>query len=454
MRPPPPHVGGASIEQVANAALALQERLDELGSRSIVVPVKYGTKEPAIAEHKGGAWSRLDAIKWFAGYIYRPVFLGVLLMDEFVIDFDTNDLYKSMCKTFPELKEAPTERTKKGMHVFFRRTPEMETMTDGPLRDPKTHEKLNIDFKTHTNSMHNGEFTKGLVVVTPSTDKSWLPGRSIHEVPVPYPSDALVAWIRERLRVRKIKASIGQEHVPSKGAVAEPPLSYVIGGVAARVAGFDELVIKPIDSCDKADVVRKLDGELKSRISYWASSAFSGFSFKAGGQCPCCGRSRPHNNQYYTVHRPDGVRRLHNHGCPNGMIVPYTVTSTAAYQNRWRAAADIAFKKVSPALAEALSPCVAGLSDRTAVAAWFDTDTGVFYAELRTPAGLPEFAAVGIDSELGPSWIERSNFASMRVSERPNSFGDLGTKFGARKVNPEPEEFEKFKAELRSELDV
>lgn len=395
-----------AVEAAANAGIALQERLDVLGCKSIAVPIKWKTKNPAVPEHKGGAWTRQDSMRYFMGFKTTPYCLGILLDDDmFVLDFDARPLYERLCKQFTELLKAPTERTKNGVHVFFRRSEEMDEagLTDHPLRDPATGERMNIDFKTVTKSVHNGKATRSVIVVTPSDGKSWVEGRSLLTTALDTPTPRLTAWIKEHIVSKSPRrAALTKERTPANagGKVkdSDPPVQFTIGGLATRVMEQDQLFVKPIDDADRQDAYAKLEkGQPESRVTPWASGTFSGFSFKAGGACPCCKRLRPHNNQYYTVIRPDGVRRLHNHNCATPLVVPYSVASTHKYQCRWRAAADIAFRKIDPAIARALSECSPALANKEALAAWFDSETAVFYAEYK--GGW--FAAVGIEAELG-----------------------------------------------------
>lgn len=447
----------AQVAAAANAAIALQDRLETLGSRSLVVPVKWRTKIPDVPEHKGNAWKVENSMQYFTSYQPKPFFVGLLLSDLCVIDFDDRLLYVRMCREFPEILEAPAERTKNGVHVFFWRSARMDelAMHDGPLRDPETRENLRIDFKTITSSVHNGHKTRALVVVTPSEGKSWMKDRSLFEVAPFAPSERLTEWIRKRLGVKKYRAKVSEtERKPENrtGLVphAEPAVSFVIGGFAARIFGHDELFIKPVESADRADTFLKLEtGAPTGRVTSWVNGAYSGFSFKAGGKCPCCKRTRPHNNQYYIVHRTDGVRRLYNHGCNSPIVIEYTEASARNYTNLWRQAANMAFKKLDLEVAVALSKCASSLEDLEPVNMWYDSETCVAYAELGR-----KFVAVGLDSDMGRDWISSGFIRYIRVTERPSCFGDLSTGFSAVKTPPDEKMFRKFCRVLGEELDL
>lgn len=443
MTPPSNDLSDEDPNDLSAEALRIQDVLDSLGSRSIVVPCPVGKKQPMFP-HRGGVWTRDASIRFFKSRQPDPFWIGILLRDECVYDFDSMEIYESACARFGELRSAPAETTSRGMHVFFLRSPAVDAanLTDNPLNDPETGRKLEIDFKTHTNSVVGEHVTRALVVVSPSAGRSWVHGRSIFDKPMEPPSLELVRWTSERARA-KGKKRPRAPHDPIaaeaaavsivKGAKGSPPLQYTISGVAARVGDRDELIIKPIESTDKADVFGELAlGKASSRLTQWANGLYSGVSFKAQGACPCCRRTRPHNNQYYTTHTPEGVRRLRNHGCTPSIVVAYKPASTAAYQDRWRTAANAAFLKIPDDASAHLTTCLASLKTHTAVSTWWDGVADVLYCEFATEGGAATFAAVGIDA--GPvSWVDAPDVVTVRVGERPNCFGDLLTAAGPSK---------------------
>jgi len=188
------------------AARALAERLAALSAQAgttlaVFVPVHTVEKKPVI-KHRGGEWSHEMGAQW----LKRPECgasgfrVGMLLYGLVVIDFDRAKLYPAWAAEFPELEAAPAERTRKGMHCYFLRCPAAEAadLTDGPLNDPATGQKADVDVKTVTSSVVNGLRTGSLLVCAPSQNYEWLPGRSLLELDPNPMSSALLekvsAW--------------------------------------------------------------------------------------------------------------------------------------------------------------------------------------------------------------------------------------------------------------------
>lgn len=126
MAPPP----------MGRAALALQDRLEALGSASAVVPVRAGGKTPMF-KHRGNAWTVEDSRAWFAAPPRWKFSVGILVESELWLDFDDVLRFAKLRARFPELGRAPTETTRRGVHVMLRRTEAVDAagITDGPLVD-------------------------------------------------------------------------------------------------------------------------------------------------------------------------------------------------------------------------------------------------------------------------------------------------------------------------------
>ncbi|PNH01554.1 putative helicase [Tetrabaena socialis] len=130
----------------------------------LIMPVKSGTKQPVKA-HKNGKWTWEEYRAFMS--LPKDVDIGILLRDLCVVDFDDVDTALSFEKAFPELLEAPTEVTRKGRHYFFRRPDYADA--EGYYDGARQHSELPVDFKSVCSTG-----TSGLIVVCPSSNKSWV----------------------------------------------------------------------------------------------------------------------------------------------------------------------------------------------------------------------------------------------------------------------------------------
>jgi len=128
------------------------------------MPVKRGVKSPMF-RHKDGAWTWACFDRARAKHVPAND-IGVLLQDLCVVDVDTRELERDMEERFPVLTRVAKERTAKGAHYWFRRSPEADRDGYFDSHGARTH---GVDFKTRC---RNG--TGGLVVVAPSTGKTWV----------------------------------------------------------------------------------------------------------------------------------------------------------------------------------------------------------------------------------------------------------------------------------------
>ena len=213
------------------AACELVARLHQLSEGrdkpvALFVPVAPKNKQPIVKHAATTAktpWTEEESQKWLVeskGHDFR---VGVLLYGLFAIDFDVHGLYTTWAAEFPEMLAAPAERTRQGVHVYFRRCPAVEAagLFDGPLTDPATGAKANIDRKTIT-----ATGTGGLLVCAPTPNYEWLPGRSLLEVDPPAMSAELLAKVVRYSQPKKRSRRQGDAATePGATEHAEPTIS-------------------------------------------------------------------------------------------------------------------------------------------------------------------------------------------------------------------------------------
>ena len=173
---------------MSQAAREMADRLHMLSEGrattvGLMVPVAFGKKTPMVPL-KDGKWTEAASRQWFEEHgLSQKYDLGMVLIGLLVVDFDERRLYDVWVADHPELENAPTERTKNGMHVYFLRCRAIEeaALKSGPMKDPTTRKRINIDLRMG-----------GFVVCAPSTGKEWLPGRSLLEMDTPTMSAGLL----------------------------------------------------------------------------------------------------------------------------------------------------------------------------------------------------------------------------------------------------------------------
>lgn len=183
-----------SAQAMYEAARALADRFHQLSKGrerpvAVVVPVPPGQKKPMVV-HMDGSWTEAASREWFENNRKHMKYdVGILMYGLFAIDFDKHEQYGEWAAQHPELESAPAERTKNGMHVYFQRCAAVEAarLFNGEMKDLSTGAKACIDRKTITKTG-----TGGLIVCAPSTNKEWLPGRSILELDPPVMSAGLL----------------------------------------------------------------------------------------------------------------------------------------------------------------------------------------------------------------------------------------------------------------------
>lgn len=139
----------------------LQDYLQSHHSRDVLMPTKAsGSKAPKYI-HRGGEWT------WarFAALRQHDDDVCVVLHDLCVIDVDSAAQADELEARFPALRAAPCEATARGRHYFFARTPAADAHG---YYDGAAQREVGIDFKSITRTG-----TGGIVVVAPSTGKTW-----------------------------------------------------------------------------------------------------------------------------------------------------------------------------------------------------------------------------------------------------------------------------------------
>ena len=418
---------------------------DEGNPPALLVPVDMDKKKPSV-RHKGGAWNLQRCAEWFKRK-HKPCRLGLLLRNIIVLDFDNMEAYegkKSIATLFAkELAEAPMARTRRGVHIYLKLSPDAESrgITDGPLVDPQTGNKLCTDLKTITARVEDGHRTASLVLIPPSAFVpasdgfyEWVPGRSLMDVAPHVPSIELIQALAKCL-VKNVKAfkkglkpakPVGKPRGKGKGAKVsggggggggddnggdnggntqdnddpEEKLEWTVaGGVAARRPD-GTLCPKPNRERDVADVEamvrRKGSRGDFNWSSEWTRGCASGISFAYDGACFLCGKEEGHDNSYKFYWSKSGIRRVSAHSvqygsctsAPEGVALPFSPASLRLYGDRFVAALDATARRLSPAALAAVNSLSLGvrmLTDKAGGpmdAAWYDAETGTVYAAI------------------------------------------------------------------------
>jgi hypothetical protein len=158
---------------------------------NVLIPLQSGSKSPAMA-HKGGrfTWDDWDACMK-SGQEYKE--FGVLARTLVVVDADSPEAVEWLEDKYPALLECPCAQTRKGKHYYFLRSPLCEEKNVTDSIGVWEH----VDLKTVTGSLHDHVSrdgskiaTAGVVVVPPSTNKSW--HRSILDTPLEFIPDEII----------------------------------------------------------------------------------------------------------------------------------------------------------------------------------------------------------------------------------------------------------------------
>lgn len=443
----------------SHQALQLQDRLLRLGSQSVVVPVVPGTKRPAVKHNGRHTWTAANAYTWFRGNKAGDV--GILLQSELVLDFDDKDSFFATRRLFPELARAPTETTRRGVHVFFRRSSALDAagFSDCPLKDPATGASLKIDAKTVTNSDVEGVKTRGLLVVAPTAGRQWLPGLSLMKVDPPEPSAALVAWLLERGKTKR-SGGAAREGGGSSNRKKEKPGSSsrraAAGGDAtAVVVDLDkhegQPYLLPTPEIDAIDAVRAggfriVDAYSAQRAQWLPKPGGSKLEYDLASDylwkdvgvspCPLCGKVN-HVNSYRMLYQiGSGSRSIDNMSAdcnPRWKALPFSAESNAAIRPLFETQCEAVPSEKVAALAgwaarhrPDLAPLV-GLGFSLGRWLFFRAAGGLAYLVIGKPSKHAPFFTFRIDeTPWHGSRKERTGVADVPFPEHAASTTELG----------------------------
>jgi len=202
------------------------------GRRSRCVEPRYSYISTTLASGCGRSLSLLSQFEYNAERIAtKESDLGLLLYDLCVVDCDTREVAKALEARFPELLAAPAVTTKRGIHYYFARSPFSDT---AGFFDSHGAVLPDVDFKSRC--LSGG---RGLVLIPPSTGKSWL--RKPWEL---FPSSGALPEISDALLV----AVAAPAHPPitirvrAAGAAPDAPAVEFTSSVLASASYFQARV--------------------------------------------------------------------------------------------------------------------------------------------------------------------------------------------------------------------
>lgn len=247
---------------------------------NVIMPLRSKEKCPAYP-HKGGKWTWQDFDTWMQG-VRVPTDVGILLRGLVVLDADSEERVQKLELKYPALTTCPCVETRKGKHYYFLRTSLCDEL--GMTDTPGILDKL--DFKTVTasyvdNSSGNPIATAGVIVVPPSTNKTWV--RSIVETPlIPIP-DEIVQYLSTQ---KKGKRGGSVSHSNPKNVPENVPL------------GDEKLMV------EKAEELLAAMGDSTSSFaeSQWLSGDIFSVSFRNGPQGRRCPSDEFHTSNNFYVH--------------------------------------------------------------------------------------------------------------------------------------------------------
>lgn len=128
--------------------------------RDVLIPCPLNTKRPTV-KYGGGVWTwgSFDEFRLSSPAGSHDWSIG--LLDLCVVDVDDHDLAVDLEARFPSLRSAPCERTRRGFHYMFRRSP---LANAGSYFDGCGQVSPHLDFKSVCSTG-----TPGIIVVAPST---------------------------------------------------------------------------------------------------------------------------------------------------------------------------------------------------------------------------------------------------------------------------------------------
>ena len=157
------------IDRFADVSRFLREHAPS----DVLMPVATGEKSPMFGHinrrwtwWKLDEWTNRESVPCPDSKDELPLDACVILQQLCVIDVDNVGVALRMEARFPELRLAPCERTSRGRHYWFWRS--LRADVDG-YYDGSSQRVKGVDFKTVCRSG-----TGGIVVIAPSTNKTWL----------------------------------------------------------------------------------------------------------------------------------------------------------------------------------------------------------------------------------------------------------------------------------------
>ena len=258
---------------------------------NILIPLQSEKKCPAMS-HKGGqyTWEDWDTCMKKNGHKYTD--FGLLVRTMVVVDADSTEAVALLESKYPALLECPCVQTRKGKHYYFLRSDlcEEKNVTDS------TGVWKQVDLKTVTNSYYDhvsgdgSEIpTAGVVVVPPSTNKSWL--RSIFDTPLTaIPDEIIQDMLDSRENNKKKSTRMTQGGVKCHGKSTKGAQHPVVDQVK-------DLLVKVCK--DSTSVFDKMDMIDDNVLSLYFRTG------PGGRQCP--GRHDHVSNNFYVHCYEDGA---------------------------------------------------------------------------------------------------------------------------------------------------
>ena len=179
----PPSIDPTGLLRQLHAFLLLSAPRDTL------IPIPLGLKRPAVKYGGASPWGEEGLAAYARGLAAsgEGSDWAIGLRELCVLDVDDPALAAPLEARFPALRAAPCERTRRGLHYFFRRSALADA---GGYFDSCGTVTPHLDFKSLT-----ATGTPGILVCAPSTDKVWV--RPPWEAGLaPIPDDLLVHCAR------------------------------------------------------------------------------------------------------------------------------------------------------------------------------------------------------------------------------------------------------------------
>lgn len=261
----------------------------------------------------------------------------------FVVDFDTEQLFKTFESEFPEqLKQAGLAKTSKGYHVWFWRSEYADErgiydnyrlmVGEDHAGDIKTITKSRRTW-TDTVSGESGEHvTPGNIAVFPSANKTWI------RMPDPEAAqevdDHIVDWVCKLAKAKK-RAGRGPPRVRVPDIVDAPEVSVVDLGPWSPNAALDDACLRAMgfDPTNSSSYVREFT-DIPEAATTYAKGCYQFPADPAMATCPICSKAGHEKNQFFVLYTPAGERRIFNFSAiclRGGRRLEWTAAGRAAW---------------------------------------------------------------------------------------------------------------------------